>query len=300
MKPIVVCVFFVALMFSSVHSLFRTTLRDSTQAVPYTVLHRGDPVWSPAIIPSNSEYTLFSPFVEQTQSDVYATLGPEAPAILRVLVGQSHVVTLQAGDLSNALQTQTFTALVVSQDWVNDDDLKAAQRAGVRVVIVQRHTSIAHMEGNIRTLATLTGMQTVGQRWIAAIDQAVAQVKEAVHGTPRTRVLILTPEGYTEGQGALITELIEIAGGLNVAAEANIAEARQIDDSQIRDFAPDVVLLINWTAESAAAVAHNPLYVGLPAFDYEHIYRFAISTQDPAQLREELPTLATLFHPPTF
>jgi ABC-type Fe3+-hydroxamate transport system substrate-binding protein len=227
---------------------------------------------------------------------VYATLGPEAPAILRVLVGDSRIVALQPGGLAEALKDRTLAALVLPEDWADDADLHAARAAGLTIVRLRRQISVANILANIRQLADLTGTVQAGARWIDDIQRGLDRIRLAVRGDPPVRVLMLSPEGYTQGQGALITELIDIAGGVNAAAEAGIAEARQVDDAQIRALRPDVVLLTGWTPDAAAEFAANPLYRGVPAFDQARVYRIAAPGKDPARLVADVQALAEWLH----
>ncbi len=240
------------------------------------------------------------PLVARAASPVYATLGPEAPSILRVLVGPERVVPIQPGSLAHVIQTRAITALILSEDWSNDADLDAAQSAGIPVVPVRRHTSVTNLLANIRLLAGFTGTTRAGAAWIEGIEGGLARIRQSVSGQPRVRVVVLSPEGYTQGQGALITELTDLAGGINTAADAGIPEARQIDDRQLRDFRPDVVLLVDWTADSAAAFSANPLYRGIPAFEQDRVYRTGSIGKDPARLVADVQALADWLHPVWF
>jgi ABC-type Fe3+-hydroxamate transport system substrate-binding protein len=236
-------------------------------------------------------------------SSIYAVLGPEATPILRVLVGNQddiRIVNLQPGGLTTTLAQTRVDALILPEDWADDSDLGTARAANVPIVTLKRHTSIANMIANIRLLGKLTRNEQAAKDWIERINKGLAHIRQSVACYPPTRVLVLTPEGYTPGQGALITELISIANGINVAAEAGIPEARQIGDDQIRELAPDVVLLIGWTPDSAAIFAGNTLYHGIPAFDRDHIYQIAPPGKDPASLVQDVQALADLMHPAEF
>ncbi|MCC7451143.1 MAG: ABC transporter substrate-binding protein [Anaerolineae bacterium] len=244
---------------------------------------------------------MISPFhavILQQNQPTYATLGPEAPAILRPLIGDSHVSPIQPGELAFLIKTRPIHALIVPDNWADTGDRDAARAAGLPVYMVQRHTSVNNILANIASLAKLTDTQLLGEQWITSIQTGLTQIQAMHRQAPPTRVLILTPEAYTQGQGTLITELIGIAGGINVAAEAGIPEARQIEDAQIRALTPDVVLLIGWTADTATAFLNNPLYRGVAAFDRQRVYQIASPGKDPARLVEDVQRLADLFHPP--
>ena len=235
-----------------------------------------------------------------TDTPFYAVLGPEAPAILHILIGDAQLLVIQPETLAIALKQHNVGVFILPQDWADDADLKAAQAAGIKLVYVQRHISVAAIEANIRLLAALTNTQSAGDRWIRTIDDGLARVQQNVQRYPISRILILTPEGYTRGQGTLITDLLRTMGGINVAAEAGIPEARQLEDAQIRQFVPDVVLLVRWTPEAALELALNPLYKGIPAFDRNRVYRVVLPGQSLTNLVEDTDKLANLIHPSTF
>src|SRR5437016_4896069 len=82
-----------------------------------------------------------------TTEPLYAVLGPEAPAILRVLIGSDHVVSLQPGDLADLIAQQsqqsqqspdTLGALIVPDYWADESDLDVARQHGIKIVRVQR------------------------------------------------------------------------------------------------------------------------------------------------------------------
>lgn len=224
----------------------------------------------------------------------YATLGPEAPSILRVLIGAQAFVEVEPGHLAEALKQHHITTLIAPVDWADETDLNTAHAAGLTVVSVQRHNGIFNIEENIRTLEVLTDTREAGTRLIDSIERGVASI--LLLPKSHARVLVLSPEAYTQGQGALITNLITIAGGINVAAEAGIPEAREVEDEQIRQFSPDVVLLIEWTPHAALSFAHSTVYQGLPAIDRYRLYRIVMPGKDPAYLVEDLQHLYTLIN----
>src|SRR5690349_7630078 len=88
----------------------------------------------------------------QTAGMLYATLGPEAPSILRVMIGEQGFIAVEPGHLSDALKQYHITALIVPVDWADQSDLDTARSVGLPIVNMQRHTNIFNIEENIRTL----------------------------------------------------------------------------------------------------------------------------------------------------
>jgi ABC-type Fe3+-hydroxamate transport system substrate-binding protein len=248
--------------------------------------------------PNNGEGLLHTPDLPH-----FATLGPEAPPILSVLIGKQSIVEIQPGELANTVVHLPISALILPEDWADDVDQKYARSHGIAVVTVRRHNRIAHLWSNIETLGALTNKRQVASEWQWALRLKLERIERQFRQYPPVRVLILSPEGYTQGQDALITELIAIAGGINVAASAGIPEARQVEDAQIRAFTPDVVLLTGWDRVAASAFLRNPLYRGIPAFERSRIYlvdRLTAFGKDPSRLLVDIQHLVDLIHPAEF
>src|SRR5712692_8968982 len=77
---------------------------------------------------------------------LYATLGPEAPSILRVLIGDPGFVAVEPGHLADVLKKHIISTLIVPLDWADETDLDTARAADLTIVNVQRHTSIINIE----------------------------------------------------------------------------------------------------------------------------------------------------------
>jgi len=232
------------------------------------------------------------------QAGVYAVLGSEGLPIVRALVGADRAISVPPGSLADTLKQHSVIGIVASVEWADQDDLAAISSTNVKTIFLHRQVNLSVLLENIQKVGTFTGTSTLAQSWVETIQHRAADVRPAASRQPRQRVLVLTPEGYTVGQGALLTELIEMAGGINTAAEAGIPEARQLEDNQIISFAPDVVLLLNWTPASAAELAHYPPFALLPAFARHRVYRIDSLGRSPLRLPDDIQLLLDLIHPP--
>jgi ABC-type Fe3+-hydroxamate transport system substrate-binding protein len=167
--------------------------------------------------------------------------------------------------------------------------IESAEAAGVPVYRTALSGSLAGWRETARQLGHATGSDDQAIRLIARLDHRLAAVQTKLSGCPPAQVLILTPEGYTFGQGTLITELIEAAGGINVAA--SYADFRQIDDSAIRTLAPDVILL------SPDRFVSTPAYASVPAVRSGRVFRLPFSPTAPRDPAAAVLGLAILLHP---
>jgi len=178
------------------------------------------------------------------------------------------------------------------------DVVKSARDADVPVFQTTAVNSLESWRDAVRRLGLATGQDIHAEAAVERLDRQLTLIRERVSGEEPVRALVLTPEGYTFGRGALLTELIDAAGGVNTAAEAGYANYRQIDDSVIHDLAPDVILLSpSWGADGALAFAANPAYSTIPAVRLGRVYLLRFSPTMPPDPGSALVMLALLLHP---
>jgi ABC-type hemin transport system substrate-binding protein len=231
---------------------------------------------------------------------VYITIGAEAPDILAYFTPTDRIIRIQPGELESTAAglDAPIAAFILPADRGSPGDLDTARARDIPVITVRRHISITDIVDNIRTLSRVSGVPVLGEVRIAQLWADVLRVRVQVRDLPTVRVLMLTPEGYTPGSGALITEMIAFAGGVNVSAEAGIPDARQISDEQIREFAPDVILLLNWDAGAAEAFAANPIYAGIPAFESGRIHTIDAPSRLASEYAANVARLADVIRDP--
>lgn len=114
------------------------------------------------------------------------------------------------------------------------------------------------------------------------------------------RVLVLTPEQYAHGGGTLIEQVIEAAGGVNVAHDLN--DFAQIADFQILELNPDIILFSStWTQDQIDTWVAADVYASIPAIQNQHYYQLDFSLADNSlreSFDERVSTLHELFTQP--
>lgn len=127
-------------------------------------------------------------------------------------------------------------------------DLEAQfARAGIRT-FVYRHGGIATILETIRALGDATGRAADAARVVADVQRRLDDVRARVKGRPRPRVMLVFErqprtlrEVYASGGRGFLHEMLEIAGGDNVFADAD-RESVQPSTETILARAPDVIL----------------------------------------------------------
>jgi iron complex transport system substrate-binding protein len=173
--------------------------------------------------------------------------------------------------------------------------IESAESASVPVFRTASITSLALWRETALRLGVAAGRDERVFDLMLHLDRRLASIRARVGHQDPARVLVLTPEGYTFGVEAWITELIGAAGGINVAAEAGFADYRQVSDSAIHDLAPDVILLS--PAWDRAVFLQIATYADLPAVQTGRVIRLPFSPTVAAYPGTEVLVLAWILHP---
>ncbi|GMU63973.1 MAG: hypothetical protein AMXMBFR36_02470 [Acidobacteriota bacterium] len=95
------------------------------------------------------------------------------------------------------------------------------ERLGIRVVEFETDTFAGALEG-IETVGALVGREPEAARLVAGVRARVAAVAAGVAEAPRVRALVVVGRDplFVAGPGSYLDELVRLAGGENVAADA--------------------------------------------------------------------------------
>ena len=115
--------------------------------------------------------------------------------------------------------------------------------SGIPLCEIARQESFAGVQRNILTVGRAVGALPQAQRLVADMDRRLRAVQERVAGGRRPRTLYYFPGGFTPGHGTTLNEMIDRAGGLNVAAEAGIHGVKQLSREVLIQLNPAVILV---------------------------------------------------------
>lgn len=127
--------------------------------------------------------------------------------------------------------------VLIPLDFVKPDLVQQLDRLKIPIFLVTA-TSIEDVLAQIQTMARIVANQQAGDSVASAMRQRIATVTKSVGARPRPRVLYVlnTDPLQTVGPGSFIHQLIELAGGINIAAEAGAAYPRlSLEDVIARD-----------------------------------------------------------------
>lgn len=132
------------------------------------------------------------------------------------------------------------------------------EKLGLPVLVVDAHDFPGVLE-SIRLVGKVTGAEEAAEALTAQMQERADKIAQAVQGRPRPRVYWeLDSTFWTAGPGSFIQDLIERAGGENIAANAEAAWV-QLSAEAIIAADPEVIFLADhpW-GESAETVKARP------------------------------------------
>jgi iron complex transport system substrate-binding protein len=148
----------------------------------------------------------------------------------------------------------------------NREAVRAVERAGISVLVLHDRT-LGDLRAGIRTLAAALGTPDAGERLVADVDAGLEAVRARVAGVRRERVLLVVGHRplVVAGGATLQDELVTIAGGTNVAADAGTAWP-PFSMEMVAARAPDVILDAAMGSEAGGRALFADL-AGVPAVD---------------------------------
>jgi len=142
--------------------------------------------------------------------------------------------------------------VIATTEGTREDTVTQLSRLKISVYLVAAH-QVADVTSLITRLGELTGSASSAGPLVARLEQRIEAVKKAVGPLARPRVLyVLWPEPLiVPGRGALVTELIHIAGGQSLTADDPDAWPRYSLEAAVAR-SPEVILLANHGAGTGA------------------------------------------------
>jgi iron complex transport system substrate-binding protein len=131
--------------------------------------------------------------------------------------------------------------LALAANVTTQDTVQQLRSAGLTVYHFGLAENLSDIYGQIETTGRLTGNCEAANESVADMQDRVSDVRDAAADRDSPRVLYYFFE-YTTGTGTHIHDLIETAGGENVAAEAGLEGYQPISAEIVADRDPQVIV----------------------------------------------------------
>lgn len=139
--------------------------------------------------------------------------------------------------------------VLVPQDFIQPDLLQNLDRVKVPVFVL-RAAQLEDVLGQIQMIARMFQRGKAGDDLVEAMRDRLNGVKERIQSLNRPRVLYILNSDplQTAGPGSFIHQLIQLAGGMNIAGEASSAYPRlALEEVLARD--PEILIFPVGTSE---------------------------------------------------
>lgn len=102
----------------------------------------------------------------------------------------------------------------------NEAAVRAIERTGVKVAVVQAEGGLDEVRGAILAVAREAGEEGAGRDLVARIDARLASLRHLAEGFPHPKVAVVVGREplVLAGPGSYLGELVDLTGGANVAA----------------------------------------------------------------------------------
>ncbi len=197
--------------------------------------------------------------------------------------GISNVALLSAqvgAHLESASDTERIITLdpdlVLVASFTDPAILQQLRDAGLTVFATGFPTSLDGVRANTRLLGQVVGEEAAAEDWLKRMDADIQAVSDSIgEHLVAVKALYLTPGNYTSGRNSTIAQVIQAAGGVDVAAAADVNQSAPVSDEFIIEQDPDVIFLTGWTPYDPTfrdTFLNNPVFANLKAFQNKHVY----------------------------
>lgn len=162
--------------------------------------------------------------------------------------------------------------IVIASTHFTEEALKRLENAGLNIAVLMGQESFQGVyDGVIRPVSALLGDPEAGERLVSNMEDTFQRARDKVRErTDKPRIYYVVDFGdggdWTAGGDTFISEMIELAGGENIASDV---KGWSYSLEALVDNDPDIILVPSWALESFPSA---PIYSELRAVRNGHIF----------------------------
>lgn len=191
------------------------------------------------------------------------------------LAGTEHLVKIRNDDHAGpSKQLNVEAILALEPDAViGSETLKAAlDHRGLRMLWSPARGGFASIGPMTLAIGDLVGKRARAEQLLQTMHTRMASIRQRTASLPKVRVYFEAGlPGRTAGRGTIVGDMIELAGGTNIAGEAPLANP-VLSSEAIVQADPEVILLSPWS-DPPAAVAQRPGWARIRAVREHRIHQ---------------------------
>jgi iron complex transport system substrate-binding protein len=185
---------------------------------------------------------------------------------------------------------------VLASNETRNGTVEALRAANFTVYQFREATSIEDIRSMTLRAGHLTNACDGANATVTEMNRTLATVEAAVEGQDRTRVLYYS-SGQTAGEGTFVDLMIERAGGVNVAAQANVTGYGEIDSQTVVEKDPQWILLQAGNSEYPREAYNNTTAVNK---SNSYLLNNTYFDQPSPRIVDAIVTLTKTFHPEAY
>jgi len=182
---------------------------------------------------------------------------------------RDHMVIVDALNAELVVATQPDIVLVAS--WSNQDEVRQIEALGYKVYTFTSFSTVEDGLETVRRIGEITGFEAEAEALIAEFWRRYEKVAQRIQGRERPAVLSWDGWSTTTGLGTAMHDIIEMAGGTNLAAVHGIQGWQVIDAETIIAMAPEVIVTYEGP-EFVARILNDPVLQNVPAVKNGRVY----------------------------
>jgi len=229
--------------------------------------------------PSNTEIVAALGFADKiVQADMYSFdvpgINPDICTYDLLAPDLEHIVSLNP----DIVFVQGFTR---THD--EDDPFSQVTAAGIFVIDIPIATGIEHIKEDIRFFAKVLGTESNGKTIITEMEAEINRVQD-IAGTISEKKQVYfeispSPWMWSFGKGTFIQEMLEIAGVINIFAEAG--DWISVADEVILELNPDVILTsVDYMDDPTEEIKSRPGWEAITAVKNGDVYYIDANTSN--------------------
>lgn len=227
----------------------------------------------------------------------------EIDAAVKEIVGEGRALySLDEGRLAELAPDLIVTQAVCEVCAVSYEDVVAvaARLPGQPRVVQQDPSTLGEVLEDVTRLGVAAGIEAQAAEVRAELEARLERVRTAVAGAERPRVLALEWLDPPFLGGHWVPEMVEIAGGVDVAGKAG-QKSPQVEWEQLRGLGPEVIVAMpcGWYLDDsrAQALEHGERLNALGAERLFAVDAASTFSRPGPRLVDGVELLAHLFHP---
>lgn len=134
--------------------------------------------------------------------------------------------------------------LVLAPNIITNETVQRLRDAGLTVYRFEAASDVEDIYAKTIRTGELTGNCEGATETVSWMKDRIETVQEAVENSESPSVFVSIGGGWTAGEGTFINEMLELAGGTNVAVEAGISGYGKISEEVIVDRNPEWIVQV--------------------------------------------------------